>query len=187
MLEPNYYLLLFGTSVLNLHSALRGITASNNFKSCFGAGRRRFQNSIKVSLGPWRWEQNWYECCRSQVLRFGISSVLAAGQRRNFFLCLPGHHLNPERGRLMETLFRVEVSHACGPGSVIFLYWLCCSVSCKAKLSQPESPRTEVSVYIKLREVSLVFPAVSRGLVVTKGTERAGAGLSVLAKPVSWM
>lgn len=118
VLEPNYCLLLFGTSALNLHSALRGITPSNNFKSWFGAGRRRFQNSIKVSCGPQRWEQNWYECGRSQGLGFGISSVLAAGQRRNL-LCLLGHHLNPEQGKLMETLFHVNF-HACRPGSLVF-------------------------------------------------------------------
>lgn len=110
VLEPNYYLLLFGTSVLNLHSALRGITPSNNFKSWFGAGRRRFRNSIKVSRGPRRWEQDWYECGGSQVLGFGISSVLAAGQRRNLFLCLLGHHLNPEQARWMDTLVHVEFS-----------------------------------------------------------------------------
>lgn len=50
VLEPNYYLLLFGTSVLNLHSALTSITPSNNLKSWFGAGRR-FPNNIKVSPG----------------------------------------------------------------------------------------------------------------------------------------
>lgn len=50
VLEPNYYLLLFGTSVLNLHSALTSITPSNNLKSRFGAGRR-FPNNIKVSPG----------------------------------------------------------------------------------------------------------------------------------------
>lgn len=137
VLEPNYYLLLFGTSVLNLHSALRGITPSNNFKSWFGAGRRRFRNSIKVSCGPWRWEQSWCECGRSQVLRFGISSVLAAGQRRNFFLGLPGHHLNPEQGRLMESLFHVEFS-CLRARFCHFLCWMCCSVLCKAKLTQSE-------------------------------------------------
>lgn len=165
MLEPNYYLLLFGTSVLNLHSALRGITPSNNFKSWFGAGRRRFRNSIKVSRGPRRWEQNWYERGRSQVLGFGISSVLAAGQRRNLFLCLPGHHLNPEQGGLMETLLHVEFSRLWAR-FCHFLCWVCCSMSCKAKLTQPESP-TEVSVYKKLREVFSMLPAVSRQFVVT--------------------
>lgn len=162
VLEPNYYLLLFGTSVLNLHSALRGITPSNNFKSWFGAGRRRFRNSIKVSCGPWRWEQRWGECGRSQVLGLGISSVLAACHRRNS-LCLPGHHLNPEQGRLMEPLFRVDFSCL----QATFCHLLCCFVLCKAKITQPESPRTEISVCLKLREVSSMVPAVPRQSVVT--------------------
>lgn len=90
-LEPNYYLLLFGTSVLNLHSALRGITPSNNFKPWFGAGRRRFPNGIKVSHGLWRWEQKLYQCVRSQVLGFGFgfSLMLSGGQRRNLSWAVP--------------------------------------------------------------------------------------------------
>jgi len=51
VLEPNYYLLLFGTSVLNLHSALTSSTPSNDLKSWFGAGKRRFPDNIKVSPG----------------------------------------------------------------------------------------------------------------------------------------
>lgn len=96
-LEPNYCLLLFGTSVLNLRSALRGITPSNNFKSWFGAGRRRFPNGVKISHGPWRWEQKWYQCVGSQVHSFIISLILSGGQRRNLSLAVAAWP-SPEHG-----------------------------------------------------------------------------------------
>jgi len=170
VLEPNYCLLLFGTSVLNLRSALRGIAPSSNFKPWVGAGRRRFLNSVKVSPGPWRWEQKWCWCVRSWLLGPVVSLMLFGG-----LLLAVSTWLSPQHGgRRVEggSVLCVWVSSFFTVGQI-----LCagCAAPCNViwNSASQRVPQENSRLFKAKRNGIVACYSIGAWFALTEGTESA--------------